>query len=121
MTEQLQEYAVELVEAVKGIAPDALQVAIQITRINAIGDLFAAAGLSVGLVFVVRAIRWALGKMEEDDLAVGPTFVVVGGSIGGLFAGICAAAILLNIWTWVALFSPELRLAHDALVKLVGP
>lgn len=120
MTEQLQQYAVELVEAIKGIAPDALAMAVEITRITAIGDII------LGVVFVV-AIRLAIPQLlrlhraiEADPDAVGLVAAAVFGWFGTVVVGIFAAVCLLNIWTWVGLFAPELRLAHDALARLVG-
>lgn len=120
MTEQLQQYALELAEAVKGIAPEALAMAVQITRITAIGDI------ALGVVFVV-AIRLAIPQLlrlhraaKADPDSVGLVFAVVFGWFGTVVVGIFAGICLLNIWTWVGLFAPELRLAHDALARLVG-
>lgn len=120
MTEQLQQYAAELVEAVKGIAPEALALAVQITRINAIGDVVIgvvlAAAASIAIPQLLRLHRAA----KADPDSVGLLFAVVFGWFGTVVVGIFAGICLLNIWTWVGLFAPELRLAHDALTRLVG-
>lgn len=120
MNEQLQAYAVELVEAIKGIAPDALDMALRITRISAAGDVLAAVAALALIAAFIRPAKWARRQVEQDVIALGPTFVLVIGGIFCLAAGTVAVLTLFNIWTWVGLFSPELRLAKDALRALLA-
>lgn len=54
--------------------------------------------------------------VSEEATAFG---IVTGFVVAGCFAA-AAAAHLLGIWTWVALFNPKLALAHEVIAKFAG-
>lgn len=119
----LQQFAVEIKEALVDVAPDVLVLVLQVMRIDALQQLV------IGVVFlvpvfltvphIVRAIKKLVAAkyVSEQDEAL---WVVVPVTTCSVLFGLIGTLNLLNVWNWVGLFAPELRLAHDLLNKVMG-
>jgi hypothetical protein len=118
--------AAELVEELRQLAPEALETSLHVVRLEAIGQI--AVGLACVIItfFGIRTLLWAVrrAKKEAAEDEVGIMFVfhvfgVIGISLVPVVAGISAADKLGNVWNWIGIFEPELRLARYVLGKVL--
>lgn len=106
------QYAPEVGEA-------ALQV-VQMSGVVAIGNAFACAILAVCVAKLTQYVCKFCAKKEEAERydspwdAAGFLSLAIGVVVGLIFL-IASLTDLLNFWNWVAIFSPELALAHKLL------
>lgn len=121
MTEELQTFATELVQTLTSMAPDALALATQIVQITAIQQLVSGIVCAIVAVIlfphVVRATKSAFDISHDN---VSDIFLCIFGSIGLVVTIGFSIDYLLDVWVWVGVFNPELRLARETLMKLIG-
>jgi hypothetical protein len=129
----------KLGELVTKHGPQAIDLAAQVIRVNAIGEIIV--GVAVASIAMASSIaaakvclpKWAerrvvyrawlddmTGKirMPRDDgfgwmMGAGMTW-----GLSGIATLVVALPCLLNVWNWVAIFSPKLALAHTILAKI---
>lgn len=110
----------KLGELVARHGPQAVELAAEVVRMNAVGHLAYSAGWLivsvVGTILSVRYWRWLMGPTGDDEAGFG-AFVL---SLAVGAAWIVTLVRLLNVWTWVALFNPKLALAHEVIAKFAG-
>lgn len=107
----------KLGEVAAKYGPQAVDVAAEVVRVNAIGTIVVGLACAVLLGLCIFFFRWGL-KKNQDNYYDDYMPVLVSSSCGIILFGIAAALHLLNIWAWVALFNPKLALARDIWVKL---
>lgn len=119
----LEQKVVELIGQFQSLAAPGLDLAIRIVRVEAISDLVFGA---IGALVTVLTIRIAKGRYRShmaehqgDDLIDVP-HIVLPAALIIIFAAAYAGHGLLNVWNWVALFDPELALAHKLITKVAG-
>lgn len=118
----------KLGELVAKHGPEAVDLAAQVVRVNALNTLSGVIGYGALAGLTFAALRFALARAKEhqsrdayDDLPkVGWGFAIAASGVGATGFAWAAAASALNIWAWVALFNPKLALAHQVLAKFAG-
>lgn len=119
----------KLEAAVATHGPEAVNIASEVVRINAVNDLMSSAGFAVvsGVCFYAARVCFnyvfpknADGQREWDEDAIPAVFgLVISWLLGAFIFCACALPPLFTAWTWVALFNPKLALAHDLYAKLI--
>lgn len=121
----LEQKAIEMLDKIEAIAenyaPEVSELALQAVRVSAIGELLYGliSIISVPVIFVVgtRAAAFFKEKKKEDgmysswEVGIGMSFICT--IIGCSVFAISGIQVLFNVWNWVAIFSPELALAHQ--------
>jgi len=118
----LENKALEIITKLDALAtkytPEALEMAVQVTRIDAIGNIIGAIiFIALTVVLIIKTppelCKWMNGR--SDGLAA----IGFCGLSGLFFASIISvgfvALVLLNHWMWVAVFNPKLALAHNIM------
>lgn len=109
---KLVEIIDKIQQGVVSHAPQAMELALNVVRVNAVSELLSALLVAVVAGCGVRSL-WRIAvkmKGENDD---GPWPLMYLASIIPLIALVQAAFTLLGAWNWVGVFYPELRLAKD--------
>lgn len=122
----LQAFALEVKQALIDVAPAALDLALQITRINALQQIVVGLFFAIGAIILVRISVNTHKLINSDDyyqkrrnMEDDTTKVIVTASFGGIFT-LVASLLLLNVWNWFGVLSPELKLARDILSKVLS-
>lgn len=116
MNQTFEQKAVEIIGQLQHLAPKAADVALQTARINALGDVIEGVFSLIVfgcLVLFWRKIYWRWANNGADEIAVGLSGA--GLAIAMAFFAVGAFIDLVNIWTWVGIFHPELALAHKII------
>ena len=119
--------AIELLDKLEALAtqytPEVIGAAEAAVRVTAISHLvYGVAGLLAAYgagVLSVKLTRYFVRKENESDGWNDWSFGYIMSSIGGVIAGTIFALAsvfrLLDLWNWVAIFNPQLALAHKIL------
>lgn len=122
LASKLVGYVEAFEEAAINLAPDALELALTIVRLDSIGMLLTGAVvLSISLPLAILLARVAIREfekyvMEQRDL------MVFGGGIGSIILSITSLfslILLLDFWNWVGAFAPHIKLARDVLERMI--
>lgn len=138
MNEQLQSQLAEILKAMKGAVeqygPEAMQLALEVRRWDAVNRLTTGIVLLLiayfGFRFVLKLYRREIKAFSEAKAAdiernrysslepIQPYLILIGGGV--VAAGLSYEGLtrMLYIWHWVALFRPEFAFAHDLLLKV---
>jgi hypothetical protein len=130
--DKVQEYMAMLLNFSKGLVAQygdtAWQTILALKRIDAAQDLvFGAASLApIALIWYGVSKVYAYDKKQnegkesfrQDWFGTGMSSVV--GALLTAFFGMGFVFTWLDVWTWIALFKPELAIAHDMWLKVVG-
>ena len=133
----------KLGELVSKHGPQAVDLAAEVVRVNAIGTIVPGLiGALVSAASVYGACKlYALGTRKNkehaaaynaylkdrtgtlsnpDDESIAPFGIAIGLGVVALFSTITSLVLLTDVWAWVALFNPKLALAREVIVKLAG-
>lgn len=110
--------------------PQAMETAIQVTRIDAINTLIQVPA-NAGLAFfgfkaaqlLARRAKKASENADAYDVGIAGAGWAVGSgaaAIFGVVALIIALTGLFDAWAWVGLFNPQLGLAHKIMLSIGG-
>lgn len=115
--------ATRLAEQLTAVAPEVLEITLAVIRWTGASHLI---GGVVALVISYVLIRLAVplyrksvgtkDPWEATDQEVGAVFL----GLGGALSGVGAMVLLLNVWNWVAVFSPQLALARQVITKVLN-
>lgn len=101
-------------------APVVKDSAVEMMRINAVGELVVAflviatfMCVMMGLYSKRKFIKDRFKSYDDNSIVVVVVVIVI--TLTGLAYSISAIAMMLNHWNWIALFDPELALAHKIL------
>lgn len=120
--QKLAEYLEAFEAAAVDMGPKTLELALQITRVEAIGSLVLGLFLAGVVALMAFVIVRGVGLMRTRDFhdeGIGSS-MIAGGGIVGFTTLLFAAELLLDIWNWVGAFAPQIKLAKDILDKVVG-
>ncbi len=100
--------------------PKAYEILLEITRINAVGEIvshifLAILALVLGFIYIPKSIKWAKLYSKVSDTASFMVPVIISFLLVLTFAvnsGPC-----FSIWNWVGVFRPDLSLAHQIVLK----
>lgn len=125
----LEEKVVEYLEAFEGalqeFGPQVAEFGLLYVRVDSAVD--AIGGLALLIVALLAA--WRLVKLgasiernsfgePEGPHAATKMMVVVLGGLATFVLGMFGVGFGLNAWNWIGMFAPELKLVHEALLKL---
>ena len=115
----------KLGELVAKHGPDAVNLAAQVVRVNAVQTLITGATAAALTTLVARLIVRHLREVKAEngghlDIFDTNPLITIGCSIGLLIIAPFAFGNLLDVWAWIALFSPKFALAHEVLAKLTA-
>lgn len=121
-TEALQFAFQKLSELAHQFGPAAVDVAVQVERLDAINKL---SGIPAwGLVALVAAlgVHHCLRRLKEDTYEAESLYAVGSFLLGLVAIGASIAAVVcaFDVWAWTGLFNPKLALAHDVLTALAS-
>lgn len=116
MPENLEAKAVEMIERLEGlaaqIAPEVMDAALTVTSIGAAGNLIASLALFLIACLALYVPRGWI-KKGLDSLGGEVQVIYLSVALTLMFtACVIFACNWFNIWNWVALFNPELAIAH---------
>lgn len=94
--------------------------AVEMMRIDAIGELVMAFLVIATFICVIMGLYSKRKFIKDrfnscDDWSIVVTLVVIVITLTSLAYSIAAITMVLNHWNWIALFDPELALAHKIL------
>lgn len=105
-------------KAVSEHGAQAWETTLWIARISVIQDLLLCVFFMIAIILYWNPVRKKVVAWCEEDTEIMTPFYTVGG-LASTAASIITLCILLNIWTWIGLFYPELYLAKLALEKVL--
>lgn len=122
LASKLAGYVEAFEEAAINLAPDALELALTIVRLDSIGMLLTGAVvLSISLPLAILLARVAMGEAEKHVFEQ-RDLMVIGGGIGSILLSITSLLslmLLLDFWNWVGAFAPHIKLARDVLERVI--
>lgn len=104
--------------------PQAIDMAAQVVRINALNELSCVPVAGVLALAAGYGMRWCYRRAKaatdtyDDDFGWWIGFCIAG--ILALFTLALCLDALCDVWAWVALFNPKLALAHEIMQRLGG-
>lgn len=123
----LESKAVDILNKMEALttqyAPDVTEAAFMAVRVSGIGDLIICVVLvlfgSIGIYMSGRFKKFCEKKKEEAPGysswgEVGEVIVIFAIAFGGT-SSLIGAICMFDIWLWVAIFNPELAMAHKIL------
>lgn len=124
MLDALQQGAVTVGHVAVKYAPDVADAVLNIVRIDALGKLIPAIAffiicLSV-FIYIVKYIRKVYANKKEDYDFNDKIFIACMCSLPFVTVGIISSLVLLNIWSWVAVFEPKLALAKQIIDSVLN-
>lgn len=115
---RLAEYMDAFEEFAAQATPQAVDLALSLTRWNALNDLIVTL-LTILLGVGIFLGATALWRARTESVDIREPFAYIGWLLGGGMA-IIATGSLFNVWLWLGLFRPELVLARRLLDKVMG-
>lgn len=115
VTDKAAQYLNALESITKQYAPDVIDAALSVVRMQGAQRLVHGVALVVCAIacgWITRKL-WAASDGDDPEKIALMIFCVV----GGVFSAILGLARLLDIWTWVAIFEPKLYIAHALIEK----
>lgn len=122
----LQIVATQITNQLIAVAPEALALILKITMWESLGNLLtgvvtlALAVVSFYITRFVLAKRRAAQHDRDFDGEMGWELLVGLSSLVTFALGVVTLATFLDIWNWVGVFSPEIKLARQALRAVLG-
>ena len=117
--EKGQQYVAAMEEITKQYAPDVANAILAVVRINGIQELFQVLGcfFFAGICAFVAKLSYKKchGNIYSD--LCGP--MVIFGIMGATVTGVVGIVNAIDVWMWVAIFEPKLRLAKDIISAVV--
>ena len=110
----------KLGELVEKHGPQAVELAANVVRVNALSDLVGGTIIAGCAVALAGASRWCFLRNEKVGSMGEWQIGTVTFGAGSLVISVWAALALFDPWLWVGLFDPKLKLAHDVLARLTG-
>lgn len=106
-------------KAVEQHGQQAWDIVLFITRINAVQELVIG---FVCLAIVINYLMWLKSSIVKFTTGKETVADFIRCTLQGMVSFVCLIAViatLLNTWTWVALFKPELYIAMQALDAVI--
>lgn len=101
--------------------PEALEMAVYVTRVDAIGDIIGVVLFSSLVLFLVFKFKGKIinlldeGDQPEVLIAIYSSLVL---GVSLVMSAIVLVCTLLNHWVWIAIFDPKLALAHKIIQSI---
>lgn len=121
ITEQVVGLLTRIEAGILDVAPEALDLAVNVVRLDAVGELIVG---FVTLVIGIVSVFWGIKLLNQYKGSVdkygfgGDDFKQISGIVLLTFSSIPLINFMVawfDIWNWVALFSPEFALAKQIL------
>ena len=115
-TQKATELLDKLTTLTEKYAPQVYQTAVDVVQIQAVGEICLSLFCLFSLYFCWRKILklQKQGFFDDKDEFICILSVIFGIS-STLVMGMYSVCYLFDIWNWIALFNPELALAHKIL------
>lgn len=119
---KVEEYAAELEKLVKERAPDALNAAKAVVRVNRLKNFsWGVLGVFVSGIFFGLCRMFMRWNKEYEGICEPPwSFPAILSGIFSVIAGILGLIPFFNIWNWVGVFEPETVLVRRVLNATFG-
>ena len=126
----LEEKAVDILNQMEALtkqfAPDVVDAGMEVTRLNGIASVVAGVVMLICAYPVytqaVRLFLFFKKKKEEDgymsDWEMGSVAVSICAPVVIILLVIFGAALVFDVWNWVAIFNPKLALAKSIMGKM---
>lgn len=121
----LQIVATQITNQLIAVAPEALALILKITMWESLGNLLTGVVTLALAVVSFYITRFALAKRRathdrDFDGEMGWELLVGLSNLVTFALGFVTLATFLDIWNWVGVFSPEIKLARQALRAVLG-
>ena len=124
MIEELQAKFMAMIEAIEALAPQAVELVLNAVRLTGVSNILYGTLAFICVPFLIKWGKWTYQyryredyKEWRDDDTIWMNWVAI-----SVISIVCTVIILsgpLYIWNWVAVFYPEVYLAHEALKELI--
>ena len=116
MEDKLVEIITKLQEQLTTFAPQAWKAALAVTRINGLASFVGGVVATALALLIWRKYRKWLKRQEREE---GDEIIVMLSWAGIIISGGIGVSILLDPWTYVAIFMPQLEIAHEIIGRLM--
>lgn len=114
----IEQTSVELLEKFENFAinfsQEAIDVSMTVIQVNALNTLWISCFVLVTMIIIMR-YSYKYTKSDDEIKLVAGTSIFIFCCVIVIFL----MTILLDMWTWIALFNPKLALAHKLLNSLI--
>lgn len=121
---ELESKILELVNVAEKLVDPSIDIIITATRVDGLASVFSGVTWLVLMLVLVKLARSSWVKcVESKDTLSNVTdlwgFVAFLSCFGALMSLVFVMGYLLDLWTWVAIFYPELYIAHTLIGKVL--